>query len=121
MVSTITLLFGVWVAMSPFLWHEPGTEFWSAARWNEILIGSAVTVLGLARLTRPLRVLTATVAGVLAGGWLILSPLLFDYGFGPEATPATINDVLVGLTVLAVTALGHVDARAALTATDDAE
>ncbi|ANZ28572.1 hypothetical protein A4U64_27245 (plasmid) [Rhodococcus sp. WB1] len=121
MVSTILLFFGAWVAMSPFLWHEPGTEFWSAARWNEIVVGAAVAVLGLTRLTRPLRVLTATVAGVLAGGWLLLSPILFDYGFGSEATPATVNDVLAGLTVLAVTILGHVDARAALTATDDAE
>ncbi|WP_368680606.1 SPW repeat protein (plasmid) [Rhodococcus opacus] len=116
MVSTITLLFGVWVAMSPFLWHESGTDFWTAARWNEILIGSALAVLGLARLTVPVRVLTATTLGGLAGGWLIASPLVFGYGPGTDATPATVNDLLVGLTVLAVTALGHVDARAALNA-----
>ncbi|MEU2006983.1 SPW repeat protein [Rhodococcus sp. NPDC019627] len=119
MVSAITMLFGVWVAMSPFLWHEPGTDFLSPARWNELLVGSALAVLGLVRLTRPLRVLTATAAGGLAGGWLIVSPLLFDYGFGSGATPATINDVLIGVTVLAVTALGHLDARAALTTTGD--
>ncbi|MFD6859233.1 SPW repeat protein [Rhodococcus sp. NPDC060090] len=118
MVSTITMLFGFWVAMSPFLWHEPGTDFWTAARWNELLIGSVLVVLGLVRLARPVRVLTATTLGGLAGGWLMLSPFVFGYGPGADATPATVNDFVVGLTILAVTALGHADARATLTATD---
>ncbi|ANS28655.1 Conserved putative membrane protein [Rhodococcus opacus] len=117
MVSTITLLFGLWVAMSPFLWHESGTTFWSIARWNEILVGLAIAALGFARLARPLRLLTASTLGGLFGGWLLLSPFLFDYGLGTGTTPATINDILVGLTVIAVTVLGHSDTREALTTT----
>ncbi|MDA3635248.1 hypothetical protein [Rhodococcus sp. C-2] len=53
--------------VSPFLWHESGTDFWSFARWKEILVGVAVAVLGLVGLTAPLRVLIASTLGGLAG------------------------------------------------------
>lgn len=108
--------------VSPFLWHESGTDFWSFARWKEILVGGvAVAVLGLVGgLTAPLRVLIASTLGGLAG-WRLIVSLLLGYGLGTGATPSAINDILAGLTLIAVTALGHVDARTALTTDTDTD
>ncbi|MFI9415206.1 SPW repeat domain-containing protein [Nocardia gamkensis] len=114
LVSTITLLFGTWLALAPLRWPHPTDTGWFAAGWNEVLTGGAIAVLGMLRLSRPLRLNTATTLGVLLGSWLLLSPLLFDYGTTEEAIPALVNDLLVGLVVIGVTLLGHVDARRTL-------
>ncbi|MEV0293508.1 hypothetical protein [Nocardia sp. NPDC050710] len=113
LVSTITLLFGTWLALAPLRWPHPSDAGWFAAGWNEVLTGSAIAVLGLLRLSRPLRVVTATTLGVALGGWLLVSPLLFDYGTTEEAIPAIVNSLLVGVILIGVTLLGHVDARRA--------
>ncbi|WP_249644665.1 SPW repeat domain-containing protein [Nocardia sputi] len=114
LVSTITLLFGAWLALAPLRWPHPTDTGWFAAGWNEVLTGSAIAVLGLLRLSRPLRLNTATTLGALLGGWLLISPLLFDHGTTEEAIPAIVNDLLVGLVILGATLLGHLDARRAL-------
>ena len=111
MVSTVTMLFGIWLAMTPFLWNDSGQRLSLFAGWNEILVGLTLAGLGLARLSRPIRLVTATAVGVLLGAWLMFAPFLLNYGFGSNSTPATINDFLVGLTVVAVSVVGYLDAR----------
>ncbi|MEV6558271.1 hypothetical protein AB0M22_21335 [Nocardia sp. NPDC051756] len=111
LVSTITLLFGTWLAITPLLWSHPAGAGWFAAGWNEALVGGAIAVLGLVRLSRPIRLNTATTLGLLLGTWIVVSPLLFHYGTAEEAIPATVNDIVIGLTVVGVTTLGHIDAR----------
>ncbi|GGN99445.1 SPW repeat domain-containing protein [Nocardia rhizosphaerihabitans] len=111
MVSTITLLFGTWLAITPLLWTHPDGAGWFASGWNEALTGTAVAVLGLTRLSRPSRLTTATSLGIGLGAWLVAAPFLFGYGNSEEAIPATVTDIMIGLILLAVTALGHYDAR----------
>ena len=65
----------------------------------------------LLRLARPIRLVTATVVGGLLGGWLIIAPFLLGYGFGPDSTRATLNDMLVGLIVAALSVIGYLSAR----------
>ncbi len=112
LVSAVTLLFGIWLAMTPLIWdHTGGSVLFTASGWNEVLAGLALAALGMARLTRPIRLVAATALGGSIGGWLIVAPFVFDYGLGSGSTPATINDVVVGLTVAAITVVGYVDAR----------
>lgn len=117
LISSVTMIAGVWLACTPLLWTQSDTG-WFPASWNEAIAGISLAVLGLTRLTRPIRLITATAIGGVLGSWLILAPLLLDYGLGTGSTPATINDLMVGLIVLSVTVLGYRDARAAVAKTD---
>jgi peptidoglycan/LPS O-acetylase OafA/YrhL len=115
LVSGVTLLLGMWLVAVPFAWTYGATEGGFDARWNDVLTGLAVAAVGLVRLTRRVRLVTASALGVLLGGWLIIAPFLLDYGFGADSTRATVNDVLVGVTIAGLVILGFHHARNAVT------
>lgn len=111
LVSGVTLVLGVWLAITPFLWTYGDSGGGLDARWNDVLVGVALAAVGVARLTRPIRLVTATALGGLLGGWLTIAPFLLDYGFGPDSTRATFTDVLVGAIVAALAMAGYLNAR----------
>lgn len=112
LVSTTTVFAGVLLTLTPFLWSGSGNSSgWTAAGWNTVITGIAITSLGLVRLTQPLRLAVATGLGCLFGGWLLLAPLFLDYGVASQSILATNVDILVGIAVLLVTILGHFHAR----------
>ena len=112
LVSTTTVVAGVLLTLTPFLWSGPGNSSgWTAAVWNAAITGIAITSLGLVRLTKPLRLAVATGLGCLFGGWLLVAPLFLDYGFGSQSILVTNVDMLVGVAVLLITIFGHVHAR----------
>ena len=104
-------MLGIWLAATPLLWTYGDTSGGFDARWNDALVGLALTSVGVARLTRPVRLVTATAVGGLLGGWLTIAPFLLGYGFGPDSTRATLNDMLVGMIVAALTVIGYLSAR----------
>ena len=55
--------------------------------------------------------MTASAVGGLLAGWLIIAAFLLGYGLGPDSTRATLNDMLVGLIVAALTVIGYLSAR----------
>jgi hypothetical protein len=109
LVSTTTAFAGLLLLLTPFLWSGAVGGNWTSAGWNEAIVGAAIAVLGLVRLIYPMPLVVATSLGCLLGGWLALSPLFLDYGLDPASTPATIVDLLVGISVLIITVLGHAD------------
>lgn len=111
LISGVTLMLGIWLAATPLVWAYGDTDGGFDARRNDALVGLALTAVGVARLTRPVRLVTATVVGGLLGGWLIIAPFLLHYGFGPDSTRATLNDVLVGLVVAGLSVIGYLSAR----------
>jgi len=111
LISGVTLMLGIWLAATPQLWAYGDTGGGFDARRNDAFVGLALTALGVARLARPIRLVTATVVGGLLGGWLIIAPFLLGYGFGPDSTRATLNDMLVGLIVAALSVIGYLSAR----------
>jgi hypothetical protein len=113
LISGVTLLLGIWLAATPLLWAYGDTGGGFDARWNDALVGLALTALGVARLTRPVRLMSTTTVGGLLGGWLIIAPLLLGYGFGPDSTRATLNDMLVGVIVAGLSVIGYLSAREA--------
>lgn len=115
LVSGGTLLLGVWLAVTPLLWTYGDTGGGFDARWNDVLVGVALAAVGAARLTRPIRLITATALGGVLGGWLTIAPFLLGYGFGADSTRATANDVLVGTIVAGLAMLGYFSARDAVT------
>lgn len=112
LVSTTTIFAGLLLALTPFLWSGSGdSSGWTAAGWNTVITGIAITALGLVRLTQPVRLAVATGLGCLFGGWLLLAPLFLDYGVASQSILATNVDILVGIAVLLITILGHSHAR----------
>ncbi|MEX0704408.1 MAG: hypothetical protein WD069_20070 [Planctomycetales bacterium] len=87
------VMFGCWLAMSPFIFRHPPDEprWW----WNDFGCAAAVIVLALASF-HP-RTQWAHLLGIAVGLWLIAS------GYRDLATdppPAVQNDVLVGWLLL---------------------
>ena len=111
MVSTVTLLAGLWLVVGPMLLagveiagDRPGVRL-------DFAVGCGLSILGLIRLTRPIRVVHATGLGCVFGTLLVVAPLAVEYGLESSSTIAVVNDVLTGILVLAVTVVGFVDAR----------
>ena len=114
LVSTTTVFAGVLLTLTPFLWAGSGdSSGWTAAGWNSVITGIAVTALGLVRLTQPLRLAAATGLGGLFGGWLVVAPLFVDFGVSSRSMLVTNVGILVGIAVVLITILGHFQARAA--------
>jgi hypothetical protein len=114
-VSAVTLIFGVWLLLAPAVWDYGDTGGGFDARWNALLTGLLVTIVGVARLARWIPVGVASLLALLAGGWLFVAPFALAYGFGADSTRATLNDVLIGTTLIVVTLLGHTSARMTVT------
>ncbi|HET9142702.1 SPW repeat domain-containing protein [Actinophytocola sp.] len=116
LVTGITLMFGLWLILAPVWWTYGTTGGGFDARLSDVLAGVAVIALAIARLARPVRLITATLAAVLLGGWLVIAPFLLDYGFGADSTSATVNDVVVGVNLVGLALLGYLDAQSRLEA-----
>lgn len=110
-VTGVTLLAGVWLLLAPALlgYGNPGGGF--GPRWNDMLVGVLLVVVGATRLTRFARLAPVTVASVGLGTWLVVAPFVLAYGFGPHSALVTFNDLVVGATVGFVAVLGHAASR----------
>lgn len=120
LVSATTLFAGLLLVLTPFLWAGSGNSSgWTAAEWNAVIAGIAVTSLGLIRLTQPLRLAIATGIGGCFGGWLLVAPLFLDYDLDSQSIWATNVQVLMGVVVVLATILGHFHALALTRAATD--
>ncbi|WP_158853429.1 SPW repeat domain-containing protein [Saccharothrix deserti] len=97
--SAVTLLAGIWLLLAPSVLDYPGG---SAARGNDIVIGSAIAVLAVVRVVAPRNVPWFSVVNVLLGGWLIMAPFAFDHI--ADVGAAMVNDIVVGLVVVVMAA-----------------
>ncbi|MDQ3404486.1 MAG: hypothetical protein M3548_14035 [Actinomycetota bacterium] len=105
LVSGVTLVLGCWLVVQSI-----DSVYGPSAVWNDRLTGAAATVLGLARATRMIRLSTATAVGLAIGLWLVVAPLVLDYGFIRDSTTATLTDAAAGATILVLTMIGHLRA-----------
>ena len=100
----VTLGLGVWMVLAPSVWIY-GDAGGLDARWNDMVVGFFVAVIGAARLVRWHRRRLLTVVSVVIGAWLVVAPFVVTYGYGDHATRAAVNDVVIGL-VIAALAIG---------------
>lgn len=108
--SALVLAMGVWLMITAFLW-ERGFVGGFGANWNDLLVGTALAILGVFRILMPAHTRPLGVANILLGLWLIAAPFVLDYT-GAEATAATWNNGIVGA-IVAVLATVSVAASAA--------
>lgn len=110
LVSGVTLLSGCWLATGPLLWTYDTSIGGLDARWNQVVVGLALIILGVVRLIRPMRLVTVTVSGGMLGLWLMIAPFVLDYGLGADSIRATVMDLLLGALVAGLALLSYVDA-----------
>jgi len=86
----INVLFGVWVAASPFRLGFAGNV---PIRWNNVAVGVAVIILNLVN-KRGFGVIRALL--VLLGAWLFISPFVFGF----SKTVISWNNLVMGLLII---------------------
>jgi hypothetical protein len=98
---------GAWLIAAPFVVGYRYGGAGASATLVDVLIGLTLVAVGAAALRWPhrTRVLVAVIA--LLGCLLLLAPFVFDYNDGVVAPRATVNDLIVGLALVAY-ALIHV-------------
>lgn len=100
----LTFLTAIWLVVSAV-----PLGYLSVARydvfWCDAVIGITIAVVTIMRLARGADVPAMGWVTAGLGGWLLIAPLALRYGW----TTATLNDIVVGLLVLGLTALGTAD------------
>lgn len=97
--SALALLAGVWLVLAPFALD--GLD--SAATGNTTVVGVAVAAVALVRMAAPVRTAAVGIVNVGLGGWLVAAPLVLDL-----PAPAAVNDVVVGVLLVVVSAASAV-------------
>lgn len=94
---------GIWLIFASFMiaYEVP------AVLWNNLIAGAALFATALARIMLPAPAATRAI-DILAGGWQLLAPFLFDY----LRMDAFWNSTLCGVLILILVAAGRHATRA---------
>jgi hypothetical protein len=114
LVTGVLLLAGCWLMLAPAVldYADAGGGF--GARWNDLLVGLVLAVVAIGRLTGVARLGLASAVPLVLGLWLMIAPLVLAYGLGPNSSRATVNDMIVGVLVAGIAAVGYVSGRMAV-------
>ena len=110
-ISALTFLTGMWLVLAPFALDYPatGTDFHGS--WNDLVVGSAIAVVALVRIALPVRTSALGLVNVGLGVWLVIAPTALAYNTVFDASPATWNDIIVGVTVMVLAAVSTIIGR----------
>ncbi|SFB19558.1 SPW repeat-containing protein [Amycolatopsis marina] len=100
--SGLAFLAGVWLASAPFALDYAGTGAGRPGYWNDVVLGVAIALLALVRTVSPRQVPWFSLVNAVLGGWLVAAPFVLGYNEGQDASRAVVNDVVVGIVVLAL-------------------
>lgn len=105
--SGLDILAGIWLILAPYIL---GYDY-SRATTNDIVVGIVVLVLAAVReVGDNYRVSWPSWINTLLGVWLILSPFILAY---PSGSPATMNDIVLGIVVGVLSLIGALATPAA--------
>jgi hypothetical protein len=91
------ILAGIWLVIAPFALRYGGVD---TPLWNDIVLGVAIFILAMVRLSAPLAHAGVSWVNFVLGLWLIVAPFVLLYGPGP----AIFNDIFVGIIVIILAA-----------------
>lgn len=98
--SGLNLLLGIWLIVAPWVLDYSDV---TAAVWNQVTVGIVVAVLALARVAAPRQFASLSWVNAVLGAWLVIAPFVLAYEGGGGAPAAVIwNDVIIGLSILAL-------------------
>lgn len=91
--SGVDVLAGLWLIVAPFILGYGG----STAMVNDLVVGAAILLLASGQaLSEVTESRWASWANVALGGWLIVTPFIFNFATGSNAMW---NDIILGLVV----------------------
>lgn len=100
------ILVGIWLVIAPFALDYGAFD---TPLWNDIVLGVAIFILALVRVTAPLAHAGISWVNFALGLWLIVAPFVLLYGAGP----AIFNDIIVGVITVCLAAWSAMAAKAA--------
>jgi hypothetical protein len=95
--TAMTLLGGIWVVVSR---SAIGASADATVRWNGIIAGAVVAVMATMRLANRRVGSTLGIANIAVGGWLIMSPMTYDYALWVGSRLAW-SDLVTGIMITA--------------------
>ena len=98
--STIVLLAGIWFFVSPWVYGA----YTSGNAWNSWIVGAAMFLLALTRLSRPVYSSALSWWNMVLGIWAFCSPWIYGY---TGNTGRFINSLCVGVVVFVFAVLSH--------------
>lgn len=104
MPNALTFLAAVWLLLAAVSFDHT-----TAGRWNDLVVGTAVTLVALTRAISPRSIPWLDWISIVLGGWLVAAPLLLDH----DTPAASVNDVVVGLVVIALASVSVAISRRA--------
>ncbi|WP_432832104.1 SPW repeat domain-containing protein [Dactylosporangium sp. CA-092794] len=102
---SIIFLAAVWLVVSAVPFGYIGAGRYDVF-WSDAVTGVTIAIVTTLRLLHPRLISFGWVTGGLAG-WLLVAPLVLQYGW----STSTVNDVIVGILVLTCAALANGDDR----------
>jgi hypothetical protein len=104
--NALLLIAGVWLIISRFVFDYPLAGSTTGGVLNGVVIGIAVAILALVRMSAYRSNPLINVVTVVAGGWMMASPWAFGYPhFGTFGRPGW-SDIIVGGFIIAFGLLG---------------
>jgi hypothetical protein len=91
--STICLLAGIWLFISPWVYGA----YMNGNAWNSWIVGALLAIFGLARISRNAYSAVLSWFSVVLGVWTFCSPWI--YGYAGTNTGRFINSLCVGFIV----------------------
>ncbi|MHA6783330.1 SPW repeat protein [Pseudonocardia saturnea] len=100
--SALIFLAGVWLVLAPFVLDYPDIRSGFDAQWNDRVVGAAIAVVAVVRMASPNRTASLGWINVGLGAWLVAAPFVLFYNDDRVATAATVNDIAIGVLVVAL-------------------
>ena len=115
--TAIALLAGLWLIVSRFVFDYPANGSTAGGVLNGVVIGIAVAVIAVARMSTTARSspMLGLVTAVL-GAWMIASPWVFGYNNWGTGSRPIYSDVIVGVVLFFVGLLSSMGAMRAMRA-----
>ncbi len=96
--ATISLLAGVWLFLSPWVYRVESIH----SAWNSWILGILIVAFAATRISNPLTTRGFSILNMLCGAWVFASPWLYLYSLD---THRMINSLCIGLIVFIVSAI----------------
>jgi hypothetical protein len=91
--STICLLAGIWLFVSPWVYGA----YTNASAWNSWIVGGFMILFGIIRIARPAYSTVLSWCNMILGIWTFFSPWI--YGYASTNTGRFINSLCIGVIV----------------------
>ena len=112
-VSGSTLILGLWLILAPWALGYSGQD---NAVWNQVIVGAAIALIALARVSAAESWAPLSWVNFVLGGWLIVAPFVLTYNETGNRTAIYWNDILIGAAVLVLALVSIAGARRSTTA-----